>query len=101
MFQFSSARFKAGRSWVLPPPRCFSIVAIAFEMFPCVAGRERSDMIDDPPAKRSTLNTSEERRLLIRSLRSFFDVSRGNPCIEPEISTIKIYSRPGISFKVN
>src|SRR5512147_39325 len=90
------ARFKAGRSSVPPPPRCRSMTSMARRMFSEVAGRDCSDIKEEPPENRSTLNLSVGRRFPIRSLRSFLEISNGKPYIDPETSTIKIYSRGGI-----
>ena len=62
------------------------------------AGSELSDKAVESPENRMTLNISVGRRFPIRSSSSFLDVSNGNPLIEPETSTTKMYSRGGISF---
>ena len=54
-------------------------------------------MTDDPPEKRRTLNRSVGLRFPIRLAMSFFEISSGNPCMDPDTSTMKMYSRPGMS----
>ena len=80
-----------------PPPLWRSMSWMALAMFSWVAGSDSSAMTDDPPEKRRTLNRSVGRRFPIRLFRSFFEISSGNPCMDPDTSTMKIYSRPGMS----
>ena len=95
-FGSERAFFKAGKSLVPPPPRWRSIMFMAWLMFGGVAGTDCLDITDDPPANSRTLNLSVGLRLPMRSLRSFLDMLRGKPCMEPETSTMNMYSRGGI-----
>ena len=89
------ARSRAGSSSVPPPPRTCSMTWIPWSRFSAVAGRERSAIIVDPPAKSTTLNRSTGRSPPSRSRINCLVVSRGKPRMDPETSTTKMYSRGG------
>src|SRR4030066_2205132 len=57
-------------------------------------------MREEPPANKRTLNLSVGLRFPIRSRRSFLDISKGKPYMEPETSTINIYSLGGIRLRL-
>ena len=67
-------------------------------MFAGVAATDAGDITDDPPEKRITLNLSDGCRSLMRSFNRALDVFKGNPFMEPDMSTTNIYSLGGISF---
>ena len=62
-----------------------------------VAGTETGENVSEPSANTTTLNVSEGRRTFARSPISFFAVSSGKPCIDPDTSSTKMYSRGGTS----
>ncbi|MBA7587765.1 hypothetical protein ES708_29806 [subsurface metagenome] len=80
-----------------PPPDCLLIKEIAFAIFSSFAGTDSSENRFEQPAKSRTLNLSFGLRFLSRFFISCLETSKGNPCIEPETSTMKINSRGGIS----
>ena len=90
------ALLSAGRSSVPPPPRWCSMRWTPCLMFSGVAGKERSERMEEPPAKSTTLKRSIGRRDPIRSLSKDFERSSGNPFMDPETSTTKMYSLGGI-----
>ncbi len=86
-------RLSAGTISVLPPPRDWSMVAMARSMLARVAGTGRSLSIWLLPENSSTLKVSVGRRWPIRLRSSTLAVLSGWPCIEPEMSTTNTYSR--------
>ena len=70
-------------------------------MFSGVAGSERGAIKREAPENRTTLKLSVGRRPPMRSRISVLAVSSGKPCIEPDTSSTKMYSRGGIGAGVH
>jgi hypothetical protein len=92
---FGSAytRFNAGISSVLPLPRKLSMVRSACSMLARVAGTDLGASNRLLPENSSTLKVSLGLRPPTSSRNMALDVSSGKPCMEPEMSTTKMYSR--------
>ena len=78
---------------MLPPPPICTMVAMACSMLARLAGTEVGLRKRLLPENSSTLKLSLGRRLPISSRSRALEVSSGKPCMEPEMSTTKMYSR--------
>ena len=95
------ASSSAGSMEVPPPPSSLSIRSIAYLIFFFVAWRDSGDSLTVSSANRTRLKVSVSLRLAARSRMRVLAVSRGKPCMEPDTSSTKRYSRGGISSGVN
>jgi len=69
----------------------------ALAMFCGLAGSDCGERRREAPENKTTLNVSVGLRLPTRFSRTRFAVSSGNPYIDPETSSTKMYSRGGMS----
>ena len=71
---------------------------MAFLMFSSLAGNDVSFSNADLPENSTTLNISVGLRFSTKLRIRFLDISSGLPCIEPDTSTMNMYSRGGMSL---